>query len=334
MVLLSKFSYNTELRDTPAETTDKVCRLTTPQGDITLKLIASLRGGKSGDSVFIVQNGRKKAVLKVFAKDTKHPVANNEIKLHSKFMGLFPESFIPCPIIYLYGTIKGAFPFKGIPIKESLEFIIMEALTPMYELDQFIRELCNNKLTRRVDMINIVCQLFYIVSKMNIAGIKHCDLHTKNIMVIPTKGKKTLDFSYLEAAATTGVPIGRYTVKILDFGEGSTGACRKCRTLSGALVDLRKSCITNGGIRTTLMDRLMLLKGQLPKYSCISDVDLNFLCVILEIMQMADKRISVIDTTKFWKAAQGQMGKDKVAMFAELFKEIQKLGAGGWRRII
>ncbi len=159
----------------------------------------------------------------------------------------------------------------------------------------------------------------------------HCDLHTKNIMIIPSKSKKpaSIDFGYIGGGV---VPIGAYTVKILDFGEGSATACRKCRTLSGALYDLKQSCISRRMIYTKIVDRMLLLKGQLPNFYCKGDVDLNFFCVILEIIQLADARTRVIDVNKFWTAATS--GKITMGVLADLFQELSKVGKGGWKRVV
>lgn len=325
MVIVSKFPINTMVELESTNISSKECMLS----GIKLRLVTPLRGGKSGDSVFIVTNGRKRYVLKVFAKDAANEKPNKEIGFHSKFMRLFNPSYIPCPAIYLYGRLTGESPFKGGKINHSLEFMIMDALTPMYELDQFIRELCANRLTRRVDMINILYQLFHILSVMRLGGIMHCDLHTKNIMVIPTKKKTSIDFSYIGGGV---VPISAYTVKILDFGEGSSDSkgCRKCRTLSGALYDLKQSCITRRMLYTKVVDRMLLLKGQLPNFYCKGDVDMNFFCVILEIMQLADERIRAVDVNKFWSVATS--GKITKSALADLFAELSKVGKGGWRR--
>ena len=135
--------------------------------DITL--IKELRGGKSGDKVSLIKCKDKITFLKVFKKGNKDKSLkdDNEIKYHKIFMNLF-RNFTPCPILHLSGT------FNRIPFSESDEvvnskYVIMEALSPPYELNNFIETKCDgkeDKLYPDLDIKNVVIQILYIISKM------------------------------------------------------------------------------------------------------------------------------------------------------------------------
>ena len=69
---------------------------------------------------------------------------------------------------------------------------------------------------------------------MIINNLTHCDIHTKNIMIVKNKIRHPiiLDFKKLfNDNAKINIPINNYIVKIIDFGEAGHPECRKTRRL-------------------------------------------------------------------------------------------------------
>lgn len=223
-------------------------------------------------------------MLKLFTpgNKTKQRKDKMEIEYHSRFMNLFSDTrrtYTPCPKIHTYGTID------GIPFDKShgkIQYVIMEALFPSIELDDYISSVCitNKPLPKaftnlNLDAHDIVWQLLYIMYRMKTIGLSHCDLHTGNIMIVPAKDDSRI--LWKDNIVPAPVVLGtKYVVKVIDFGEGSMESCRMQRSLSKVLADLMKTCnMGRSGYATLLKERIKSPSG---------DPDINFLITILSIM--------------------------------------------------
>lgn len=279
----------------------------------TCKIDKPLRGGKSGDTVLLVSflNDSKQFILKIFSEGDleKSEKDDRELKYHLQFMSIFSNTkgYVPCPQIHLYGRLTGSI-ITG--TTSSLKYIIMEALTPPYELDTYLRDMCTNsefmdpkfkkqsKTILDLKIHDVMIQLFFIICKLQFSSLTHCDLHTKNIMIVPnnSKSKISLDFSEIFPDGEKWT-VGTHIVKVIDFGEGSNSVCRKHRTTSGALTELKKHC--SGSIKT-LPDMISLVWGEVKK-TVNSQVDINFYCRILEIVKLFDKHFGNLNMELIWE---------------------------------
>jgi serine/threonine protein kinase len=246
-----------------------------PNVRIVLDKVKELSGGKSGDKVYIVKQSEsgKEYVLKLFKQQT------TEATKHIEFYNLFKESGM-VPKLYMYGKMEGDVPFNPnatIPKGTQYQFYIMEYVSPSIELNQVLQDLCKDKTSLTPDdMKALIMQLFYFLSKIYLAKLKHCDLHSKNILIIKDKG--TMKFSHL--LDDHPYDMGKYRIKVIDFGLSKSGDenCDKCRDLSGVLRENKKVCNMS-----SLSDVFSLAKGQLSKKACSQSVDMAFFSVILEI---------------------------------------------------
>ena len=106
------------------------------------ELVKELRGGKSGDAILLVRNRGSMYVLKIFTPgdDQKTIKDDNEIKYHIDFMNLFKD-IVPCPKIFMYGYVNKS-PFSDNQSPKKSKYVVMEALTPPFELDNLISNKC------------------------------------------------------------------------------------------------------------------------------------------------------------------------------------------------
>ena len=278
-------------------------------------LVKHLRGGKSGDSVILMKdNVNKLYVLKIFTpgNESKTEKNNNEILYHLKFMSMFSNKYMPVPIIYMYGIMKGENPFGvgTLPTSGNM-YVIMEALNPPYELHDYIEAKCKNIPAKYdIDLYNIIIQIFYIITKMQMNNLLHCDLHSKNIMLVPMNKNVTINFNHLQPELSSKIrPQEKYTfkkymIKIIDFGEGSKTICRKSRSISGALVDLNRVC----GI-SIITSSIVALRGEL--FGIEGNPDINFFIRIVELankIQSLGKTLGEqdlkIDVNKLWEISK------------------------------
>jgi hypothetical protein len=261
--------------------------------ELVVTRIRENRGGKSGDSVSTVQINNKIYILKIFTagNETKN---KNELDSHIKFMSMFTFDYMPCPKIYTYGKLSNIMPFTNNAITE-LSYILMEALVPAYELNDYISSVCNRtEPIYPLNLIDILYQLFYILSNMILKPLLHCDMHTKNIMIIFLREPSSINFKKV-LGGLDDIHSYKSIVKIIDFGEASIYKCNKHRTTSGALNDLKRKC---SGVLSP--DRFSLIWGEISRgYN--SNVDINFLCRIIEIMSMINIKIARINTKLIFK---------------------------------
>ena len=276
-----------------------IFKIENSQDFYTFELVKELRGGKSGDSVLLVRNSGNMYVLKIFTPgDNQKTIKdNNEIKYHADFMNLF-EEFVPCPKIFMFGYVNRT-PFSDNRSPKRSKYVVMEALTPPFELDNLISNKCieseKNSYADSIDSINIIIQLFYILSKMKLNDLFHCDMHPQNIMIVNNPNKIQLNFDHIES--NYSFTLGDHLVKIIDFGEGGKTHtehgkltdCRLQRTTSGALEDLKERCDQSKDIAKLVYERTVGAKG---------DSDINFFINILILMSSFTKKLSNLDFTQ------------------------------------
>jgi hypothetical protein len=274
--------------------------LTSTNGTITGKVDKIFSGGKSGDTVLRIQVGNVKYVLKVFnnykdgkVKSEEEKKQQDEINRHKDFINLF-EDYKPCPIMYCYGTLETDLKQNEIDNKKRKYFIMEYSSGP--ELDQHIGSICEGKNSmyntnsyNNVNMIHIIMELFYIICKMILANFTHCDLHTKNIIIVKTS-PSTLNFK--DVGIDASYTLSGYRLKVLDFGLSVEGVvdnkpkqCKKKRDISSALVELRYKC--KGSKRSGLMRVIRGEMGNTISYK--ANTDLLFFCNILKALKTSGK---------------------------------------------
>jgi serine/threonine protein kinase len=255
---------------------------------LKVKLKETIKSGKSGDSVFKIKCDDKDCILKIFKKNQKRE--KDEINSHLKFSTFYKDSeYKPFPIMYYYGSLYGE--FANNKLNDRL-YIIME-MVESFELDDYISLICKEKVkANHLELLNIILQLFYIIGIAQYNSLSHCDLHTKNIMLV--KNNKKIKISLFDVIGENRhIEIGSYIVKIIDFGLASH-LCEKIRTTSQTLNSLKFLC----GSYPNLIE---LLKGELGLDIEYKNVDINFFCRIIEIMMLFDKELEEIDILYLWR---------------------------------
>ncbi len=255
--------------------------------------IKTFSGGKSGDNVILIDIDGQQYVLKIFSKgDRQKTLANaKEIDIHKNVMKIFSKDYMPIPKIYSYGYIKEIEFDKKKNNEDDLRYIIMELLNPVYELYDYVREKCaGEKVTYNLDIYRIFLEIFYFIGNIIMNGITHCDLHLKNIMIVP-KESHTLSFSNI-TNSDFKLEVKNYSIKVIDFGisDENDVPCDKIRRTTSSLNELLKTC---GGSS----ELLNLMKGEL-KLINHENADLNFLSKIVNIFSLFDQRFLSIDTDK------------------------------------
>jgi len=266
--------------------------LTNENIEINFEILRNISGG-SGDSVYFILNKNKHYVYKLFSvgDDEKKQKNLYEIKLHNEFYDYFKvinPNYVPCPKIFLYGEIKSI--TSNYYIMESIKSTKDRRSTLTNEIGYHCENM--NRLTNesRSNILNIIYQLFYILFHMKQLKLKHCDLHTSNIMIENNdKDIKLIFFDEEIPISTTN-----FIVKIIDFGEGSHDRCRIERSLSSVLTELAIVC----GIQSRLMATLKLLANRIISNS--GDEDFDFFINIINILDKSNivplnKQSNVID---------------------------------------
>ena len=258
------------------------------------KIIKTFDGGKSGDSVLLIEHNKKQYVLKLFkdhikAKSVneklKTAIQNVEINRHKDFLNLFKDEYVPCPYIYCYGKVSIG---GNNSTYLDRKYIIME-YSDGPELHNYIFDICGGKNAKLigVNMKNIMLELFYVICKMIINGITHCDLHAKNIIIVKTNKDDSINFGTLFEGGGQHT-LSNYRIKILDFGLAVNDhmSCAKKRALSKSIVDLRNACM--GSKRSAIMQ---LIAGETPLLSYNGNSDLLFFCNILKAIKTSKKSL-------------------------------------------
>jgi hypothetical protein len=124
---------------------------------------------------------------------------------------------------------------------------------------------------------------------MILANFTHCDLHTKNIIIVKTS-PSTLNFK--DVGIDASYTLSGYRLKVLDFGLSVEGVvdnkpkqCKKKRDISSALVELRYKC--KGSKRSGL---IRVIRGEMGNtISYKANTDLLFFCNILKALKTSGK---------------------------------------------
>ena len=289
---LTKKKMNVNIKNINPE----MCTLSSGADSYDLSLVKPLRGGKSGDKVLLVRDLDTVYVLKVFTPgdQEKSEKDDKEIEYHIRFMNLFSK-YVPCPKIYMYGVLDKV-PFVESVESISCKYVIMEALTPPYELDTLILNRCSrisDPYTDSIDLDNVVMQLFYLLTKMKTRKLFHCDMHPQNIMIVKNTEPVTLNFNHI--GSDYQFKLGDHLVKIIDFGEGARSSvkkgkiksCRLVRTTSGALEDLKSKCTKSSKLFSytkLITERVLGTSG---------DMDINFFINILKVLTTFDSKYNL-----------------------------------------
>ena len=250
---------------------------------ISGKIITEFGGGLSGDHPTLVEIQNKQYVLKIFQipkNETEKTRQTDEIMKHKNFMELFKDEYLPCPKIYCYGTLT---------INEQTHNYFIMEYTEGIELHTLILNACQNKPNnsyKDLNMINIIMELFYVICKMILSDITHCDFHTKNIIISKNRNGISLPFNKLLGAKTYSSS-HVYHIKVLDFGlavsglnnNGKTKKCGKPRDISSALTEIRTAC---KGSLISAWSRL--LRGELAK-NYKGNTDILFFCNLLKALK-------------------------------------------------
>lgn len=201
-----------------------------------IKLVKKFGGGKSGDIVYLIKNNNTNYVLKVFM-DKK--AGDHEIKLHKKHCEIFGKKSL-VPYLFSEGMIKNIPFLEKDENKKEYRYAIMESINDPTELSDYIRSNCKNLKNKDINPYNLALQIFYYLAKLSKNNISHCDLHTKNILIIKHKTNLLLDFSFIQPNAK--INVGKYHIKIIDFGLSEINKpCPRNRKFIGAVLkDMRK----------------------------------------------------------------------------------------------
>jgi len=121
---------------------------------------------------------------------------------------------------------------------------------------------------------------------MILADFTHCDLHTKNIILVKIKGNSILDLT--DIGIEKQYILSGYRIKILDFGLSVQGTgngnisqkCEKQRDISSAIVALRTKC------KGSLISSTIRLIN-----SHTGNPDFLFLCNIIKALITSDSKL-------------------------------------------
>ena len=212
---------------------DKKSILISKGNKIKIELIKKFSGGKSGDLVYLIKDNKKEYVIKIFMD---HESANHEIKLHNKHCKIFKNNMM-VPELFSYGdTINIPFSDK----KGKFKYMIMESIDKPIELSDYIRGNCKSNKDKNINSYNLALQIFYYLAMINKNKVRHCDIHTKNILIIKSKSNLILDFSFINGEK---INVGKYNIKIIDFGISEINKnCKRNRRFIGAVLNDIKAC--------------------------------------------------------------------------------------------
>ncbi len=198
-----------------------------------IELFKKFNTGKSGDLVYIIKDTKNKYVMKIFM-NREYP--NNEIKLHYKHCEIFQKNMM-VPKIFSSGTIN------NIPFSDKMgefKYIIMEYIAKSRDLSSYIQKNCKSIEDKNIDSYKLALQLFYYLAMINKNKVKHCDIHTKNILIIKSKRNLILDFTFLNG---NKINVGKFHIKIIDFGISEINKnCIKNRRFIGSVLNDIKTC--------------------------------------------------------------------------------------------
>lgn len=267
--------------------------------EFSVRKMKEFRGGKSGDSVIMIEIEGNNYVLKVFSDGSREKMVMNakEVDIHKDVIEIFKDDYeeqkyVPCPFMYCYGYMK-EIEFNSEPKNDGyLRYVIMELITPTYELYNYIYEKCSKSQVfyENLDLKSIILQIFYFIGNILINGISHCDMHMKNILIIPHKNY-TLSFKKITDQDIV-IDTKDYAIKIIDYGlsEERDIPCSKIRRTTASLNELNMLCGGRTNLWLLVLGEMRLLKGSIS--------DLNFLYKIIDVFSRVDKNLAKIDIQK------------------------------------
>lgn len=295
MKFLDYFKKNIDIIATQLDKDGKTFNFTmSDSNEFDIKEIKEFKGGKSGDRVSMIEIQKHNYVLKVFSEGNRDKMIMNtkEIEIQKEVMNLFEkeyneQEYMLCPVLYCYGYIKEVEYNKDESNYDGfLRYIIMELVSPTYELYNYIEEKCNkDHILYDLNLDHILLQIFYFIGKIILGGLTHCDLHLKNILIIPHK----LNLSFNEITNIDYEFLSDYSIKVIDFGlsEKNDISCSKIRKTTSSLNELIKKCKGDSKWLDLILGELGLLG--------LSNPDLNFLCNIIYIFSLIDKKFQKIN---------------------------------------
>lgn len=200
---------------------------------IQIELVKKFSSGKSGDFVYLVKDKKTKYVMKIFMDRES---GNHEIKLHDKHCKIFKNNMI-VPELFSYGDTSNI-PFSD--KKGKFKYMIMESINNPTELSDYIQKNCKSIKEKNINAYKLALQIFYYLAMINKNKVRHCDIHTKNILIIKNKKNLILDFSFINGDK---INVGKYNIKIIDFGISEiNNNCKRNRRFIGAVLNDMKKC--------------------------------------------------------------------------------------------
>lgn len=191
-------------------------------------------------------------------------IAFSKIFLKSQFDATKQTSYEgfqynPYPTVYSHGYLSGDLPNPKLDKSKQYIFMLMEKYVG-YTLHDYVMNKCANrpnvlysvdKSMFAPDDVDITIQLFYIVSMMQMNNQSHCDLHGKNIYITTISEEYVIDFSHLGYDSDeTKYTVKKYSVRLLDLGEGSDNECEQKRSGTLALNEMRNTCAKKKQLNT------------------------------------------------------------------------------------
>ena len=200
---------------------------------------------------------------------------DHEIKLHKKHCEIFGKNSL-VPYLISEGTIKGLpFSDKQSDMKEY-RYLIMESINNPTELSDYIRSNCKKVKDKDINPYYLILQIFYYLAKLSKNKVSHCDLHTKNILIIKSDSNLVLDFSFIQP--NKKINVGKYRVKVIDFGlsEINKPCPRNRRFIGSVLQDMKKCRVFKvSDIKDIKKDTTKIIKSGLLKKKIKNEIIIN-----------------------------------------------------------
>jgi len=218
--------------DTPKNNSGKKINLVRKKGDPDIKIIH--KKGKNDKYKKNKHKFTRKKPSKIKIKDINE--IEKQIKLHNKHCNIFKNNMM-VPELFSYGdTINIPFSDK----KGKFKYMIMESINNPTELSDYIQKNCKSNKDKNINSYNLALQIFYYLAMINKNKVRHCDIHTKNILIIKSKKNLVLDFSFINGGK---INVGKYNIKIIDFGISEINKnCKRNRRFIGAVLNDIKAC--------------------------------------------------------------------------------------------
>ena len=232
-------------------------KLLSDNSDIIITRIDEILG-KSGDNVYIINlkddksAKNKMCVIKIFNSPEKKDKNMDEINHQTDFSKIFQDhipGYNPFPRVYYKGILYGIHPFKANDKKTHARLYMIMQLYHGITLTRYISSICGTKNNyplpiayQNITIDNIIIQLFYIISKMQMNHMSHCDLHGENIFIIPTNQNVEFKFTHLDDTVHRNWKSSGYLIKLLDLGKGTFERCIRSKSLLYGLRITKNVC--------------------------------------------------------------------------------------------